>query len=244
MLLGLRYSFILTNQSLNQEGSFLYLRADFESSGNLLSLFNKTKIITENNGHHYFLGIPYAQYVRGSFDFRQHIDIGNDSWLVFRQFVGLGFPYGNSKDLPFERSFYGGGSNGLRGWIYRTVGPGGYVPSGDYFESTGDIQLEVNAEYRFPIYDMFNGAVFFDAGNVWAYYPNESMPNAEFRFNKFYKQLAFDAGLGVRMDLSFLIIRLDFAYAMRNPYPDEDGNYWRFGKGNNIRMQMGIGYPF
>lgn len=244
LLLGLRYSFILSNQSLNQEGSFLYLRADFESSGNLLSLFNKTKIITENNGHHYFLGIPYAQYVRGSFDFRQHIDIGNDSWLVFRQFVGLGLPYGNSKDLPFERSFYGGGSNGLRGWLYRTVGPGGYVPSGDYFESTGDLQLEVNAEYRFPIYDMFNGAVFFDAGNVWAYYPNESMPDAEFRFNKFYKQLAFDAGLGVRMDLSFLIIRLDFAYAMRNPYPDEDGNYWRFGKGNNIRMQMGIGYPF
>ena len=244
LLLGLRYSFVLSNQSLNQEGSFLYLRADFESSGNLLSLFNKTKLITESEGRYYLLGIPYAQYVRGSFDFRQHIDIGNDSWLVFRQFVGIGVPYGNSKDLPFERSFYGGGSNGLRGWLYRTVGPGGYVPTGDYIESTGDLQLEVNAEYRFPIYDMFNGAVFVDAGNVWTYYPNESMPNAEFRFNSFYKQLALDAGLGVRMDVSFLIIRLDFAYAMRNPYPDDDGNYWRFGKGNNIRMQMGIGYPF
>ena len=112
-------------------------------------------------------------------------------------------------------------------------------------ERTGDIQLEVNAEYRFPIYDMFNGAVFADAGNVWAFYPNESMPEAEFKFNKFYKQIAFDAGLGLRMDLSFLLIRLDFAYALRNPYPNENGNYWRFDKPlENVRMQLGIGYPF
>ena len=244
LLLGARYSFIYTNQRLNQEGSFIYLRADLESSGNLLSLFNKTKLISEHDGHHELLGIRYAQYVRSCIDFRQHLDIGHDSWLVFREFMGLGVPYGNSRDLPFERSFYGGGSNGLRGWLYRSVGPGGYVPTDEDLEKTGDIQLEVNAEYRFPIYNIFNGAVFVDAGNVWAFYPNESMPNAEFRFNSFYKQLALDAGLGLRIDVSFLIIRLDFAYAMRNPFPDETGNYWRFGHGKNLRMQMGIGYPF
>ncbi len=247
LLLGARYSFVYSSQSLNQEGSFIYLRTDLESSGNLLSLFNKTKLVTENEGHHEILGIRYAQYLRSSFDFRQHIDLGEENWLVFRQFVGIGFPYGNSKDLPFERSFYGGGSNGLRGWLYRTVGPGGYVTTNENknIERTGDIQLEVNAEYRFPIYDMFNGAVFADAGNVWAFYPNESMPEAEFKFNKFYKQIAFDAGLGLRMDLSFLLIRLDFAYALRNPYPNENGNYWRFDKPlENIRMQLGIGYPF
>ena len=153
--------------------------------------------------------------MRGSFDFRQHFDLGNESWLVFRQFVGLGLPYGNSKDLPFERSFYGGGSNGLRGWLYRSVGPGGYVPTNEFIEKTGDLQLELNAEYRFPLYNIINGAVFVDAGNVWAYYPNE-----------------------------FLIIRLDFAYAMRNPYPDEIGNYWRFNQFGNLKMQLGIGYPF
>ena len=247
LILGARYSFVYTNQRLNQEGSFFYLRTDLESSGNLLSLFNKTKLITDNDGHHELWGIRYAQYVRSSFDFRQHIDLGNQNWLVFRQFVGIGVPYGNSKDLPFERSFYGGGSNGLRGWLYRTVGPGGYVPDNETknMERTGDIQLEVNAEYRFPIYDMFNGAVFADAGNVWAFYPNESMPDAEFKFNKFYKQIAFDAGLGLRVDLSFLLIRLDFAYAMRNPYPNANGSYWRFDKPfKNIRMQIGIGYPF
>ena len=245
LLLGLRYSFVYTSQRLNQEGSFIYLRTDFESSGNLLSLFNKTKLFTENEGHHEILGIRYAQFVRTSFDFRQHLDLGNNSWLVFRQFIGIGVPYGNSKDLPFERSFYGGGANGLRGWLYRTVGPGGYVPTDDYMEKTGDIQLEVNAEYRFPIYDIFNGAFFIDAGNVWAFYPNEAMPNAEFKFNSFYKQLAFDAGLGIRLDVSFLLIRLDLAYALRNPYPNANGSYWRFDKPlSNIRMQFGIGYPF
>lgn len=244
LLLGLRYSYIYNSQRLNTEGSFIYYRADFESSGNLLSLFNNTKLITENEGHHELLGIQYAQYLRSSFDLREHIDLGQNSWFVMRQFVGIGLPYGNSRDLPFERSFYCGGANGLRGWLYRSIGPGGYVSSTDDSERIGDIQLEVNAEYRFPIYNIFNGAVFVDAGNVWTYQYNEFMPNSNFTFSNFYKQLALDAGLGIRIDVSFLIFRIDLAYAMRNPYPDSNGNYWRFGQLGNLRMQMGIGYPF
>ncbi len=147
--------------------------------------------------------------------------------------------------MPFERSFYGGGANGLRGWLYRTVGPGGYIPSSEDIEKTGDMQLEFNAEYRFPLYNILNGAVFIDAGNVWAYHLNESMPDSEFRFDTFYKQFAIDAGIGVRLDVSFLILRFDIAYAMRNPYMNyETGSYWRFGQGNNIRLHAGIGYPF
>lgn len=244
LIFGARYSYTYSSQTINKTGSFLYLRADLESSGNLLSLFNNTKLITENEGHHELFGIRFAQYLRGCLDFRQHIDLGRQSWFVTREFIGLGLPYGNSRDLPFERSFYGGGANGLRGWIYRTVGPGGYVPTNNDMEKTGDLQLEFNAEYRFPIYNIFKGALFMDVGNVWAYYPNESMPNSEFRFNSFYKQLAMDAGFGARIDVSFLILRLDFAYAMRNPFLDETGSYWRFGKGDNLRLQVGIGYPF
>ena len=244
LLLGTRYSLVYNTQTINKTGSFFYLRADFESSGNLLSLFNNTKLLTDENDHHELLGIRYAQYVRGSFDVRQHIQIGANSWLVFREFTGIGVPYGNSQDLPFERSFYGGGANGLRGWIYRTVGPGGYAPTNDDIERTGDLQLELNAEYRFPIHDIFNGAVFIDAGNVWTFHPNESLPNGEFRFNTFYKQLAVDAGVGVRLDVSFLILRIDLAYAMRNPYIGENGSHWRFGQGDNFRLQLGIGYPF
>ena len=252
MLFGMRYSFIYNTQRINQEGSFFYIRADLESSGNLLSLFNKTKLMSEENGVHKIWDIPYAQYVRTSVDLRQHLDMGNNCWFVFRQFVGLGIPYGNSEDLPFERSFYVGGANSLRGWVYRGVGPGGYVPTGNDFEKIGDIQLEMNAEYRFPIDDIFNGAVFVDVGNVWSFHPNEDMPGSEFKFNNFYKQLAMDAGFGLRIDVSFLIIRLDLAYAMRNPYPNENGNYWRFLRAlttgdisqSNWKLNIGIGYPF
>lgn len=246
LIFGTRYSLIYNTQRLQQEGSFFYLRTDFESSGNLLSLFNNTKLIGETDGHHELFGIRYAQYVRGCFDIRQHIDLNNDKWLIFRQFIGLGIPYGNSADMPFERSFYAGGANGLRGWGYRGVGPGGYVPTDKDIEKIGDMQLELNAEFRFPIRDIINGAVFFDTGNVWTYRPNEAMPNGEFRFNSFYKQLAMDAGIGLRIDISFLIIRLDLAYAMRNPYPNAEGSYWRFGDTDqsNLKLCWGIGYPF
>ena len=247
LILGIRYSYTYNTQSLRKTGSFIYLRTDLETSGNLLSLFNNTKLITTNENHHELLGIRYAQYVRSSADFRQHIDLGQQNWLVFRQFVGIGLPYGNSKDLPFERSFYGGGANGLRGWLYRTVGPGGYHSENDIEEKTGDIQMELNAEYRFPIYNIFNGAFFIDAGNIWTYHPNESMPDAEFKFNSFYKQLAVDAGFGLRIDVSFLILRFDLAYAMRDPYQNETGSYWRFSDGlslDDFRYQVGIGYPF
>ena len=248
LLFGTRYSLIYNTQSITKEGSFFYIRTDFESSGNLISLFNRTGLITDNEqGYHELFGVPYAQYVRGSFDIRQHLKLGDETWFVMRQFIGIGLPYGNSKDLPFERSFYGGGANGLRGWLYRTVGPGGYVPVSEDIEKTGDMQLEINAEYRFPIYNIFKGALFVDMGNIWTYRPNESMPNSEFKFDTFYKQMALDAGFGLRLDVSFLLLRFDIAYAMRNPYPDATtGSYWRFGNEeyNNIRFQAGIGYPF
>lgn len=244
LLFGARYSLTYSTQRFNKQGSFFYIRADFESSGNLLSLLNNTALVTQSeDGYHEIFGIRYAQYVRGCFDTRQHFDLGNDNWFVFRQFIGIGVPYGNSRDLPFERSFYGGGANGMRGWLYRTLGPGGFIPVTD-IEKTGDIQLEFNAEYRFPLYNIINGAIFFDAGNVWTFYPNESMPDSEFNFNTFYKQIAMDAGFGLRLDVSFLLLRFDLAYAMRNPYPDSNGSHWRFGQLGNLRLQAGIGYPF
>lgn len=244
LLLGARYSLTYNTQNLRKTGSFFYLRADLETSGNLLSLFNHTKLMTEHNGHYDIFGIRYAQYVRTSFDLRQHLDLGGNNWLVFRQFIGLGIPYGNSIDMPFERSFYAGGSNGLRGWGYRSVGPGGYKPTGVDIEKIGDMHLELNAEFRFPIRDIINGAFFVDAGNVWTYHPNESMPESEFRFNSFYKQIAMDAGIGLRIDISFLLLRIDLAYAMRDPFIGNHDSYWRPVSLGNLRLCWGIGYPF
>lgn len=246
LIFGARYSFIYNSQNIHRKGSFLYLRTDLETSGNLISLFNHTKLITANESHNELFGIRYAQYIRTNFDFRQHIQLDEELWFVFRELVGLGIPYGNSYDMPFERSFYAGGATGMRGWRYRDLGPGAYVPSENDIEQIGDMQLEFNAEFRFPIYSVFKGALFVDAGNIWNYHSNPSLPGGEFKFDSFYKQFAIDAGLGIRLDINFIIVRADFALPLRNPYQNEQGQNWRL---NNMRirdtkLQIGIGYPF
>ncbi len=247
LLLGGRYSLVYNTQNINKNSSFIYLNVGFEASGNVLSLFNKTKLITEKDSHHEIFGIRYAQYVRGNIDFRQYLHLGNDVWFAFREIIGIGCPYGNSTDIPFERSFYGGGANGMRGWKYRSLGPGGYHSETNNIERLGDIQIELNGELRFPIASYFIGALFIDAGNIWTYHENEALPNGQFKFDSFYKQIAIDAGIGLRLDISFLIIRLDMAMAMRDPYINNSGSYWRFKNNfgfNDISFVVGLGHPF
>ena len=164
-----------------------------------------------------------------------------------RQLIGVGIPYGNSYDMPFERSFYSGGSIGMRGWKYRKLGPGAYNPENDInIERIGDIQLELNAEFRFPISGKINGAAFVDAGNIWNYHANDLLPGGEFHFNTFYNQIAMDAGIGVRLDFSIAVVRVDWAYPIRNPYPNASGSHWTFSEFNLLksRLSFNIGYPF
>ena len=247
-ILGGRYSLIYNTQNINKSSNYIFLRINFESSGGLLSLFNNTKLITEEDDHHELFGIRYAQYFRTDVDFRQYWKLGEKEWLVFRELIGLGAPYGNSYDMPFERSYYSGGSMGMRGWGYRKLGPGAYVPSDDVnVERIGDIQLECNAEFRFPIYDMIGGALFMDAGNVWNYHANVLLPNGEFRFDTFYKQIAVDSGFGIRLDFKMVVLRLDMAIPIRYPYPDDNGSYWKSAKSmkfNDLHFVFNIGYPF
>lgn len=245
---GGRYSVIYNTQNINRSKSYIYVRANLESSGGILSLFNDTKLITTQDDHHEFLGIRYAQFFRGDIDFRQYLKLGENTWIVTRQLVGMGLPYGNSYDMPFERSFYSGGSLGMRGWNYRKLGPGAYVPEDDSnIERIGDIQIECNAELRFPIYSMVNGAVFMDAGNVWNYHANELLPNGEFHFDTFYDQIAIDTGIGLRFDFKMVILRLDMALPIRYPYPNEMGKHWKAGDEldlDELRFVFNIGYPF
>lgn len=248
LILGGRYSFIYNTQSFNKSSNYIYLRANLESSGGVLSLFNKTNLFTENDDHHELFGIRYAQYLRGDIDFRQYFNLAENTWMVFRELIGIGFPYGNSYDMPFERSFYSGGSTGMRGWRYRELGPGAYVPGYEIVnvEQIGDIQLECNAELRFPVHGKINGAVFIDAGNIWNYHANPLLPNGEFHFNTFYDQIAIDAGIGARMDFGLAVIRLDLAMPMRNPYYNMAGTHWRFQDMSilDLRWSFNIGYPF
>ena len=160
--------------------------------------------------------------------------------------IGAGIPYGNSNDMPFEKSFYAGGSNGMRGWQFRELGPGTFNNPDDLnIERIGDIQLEFNLEYRFPIHSFIKGAIFTDIGNIWTMKENETFVGGQFKFDTFYKQLAVDAGIGLRFDFSFFLFRLDAAAPMVNPaYPE--GQRWRISKlqFSDFILNFGIGYPF
>ncbi len=245
---GLSYSFIYNTQKTSKTGNFLYINPTFESAGNLIKLID---IVVDapktEDGNHTLFNIQYAQFIRVDCDFRHYRALNYDQKLVYRTYLGAGFPYGNSTSLPFEKVFYGGGANGMRGWESRTLGPGAYKDTAAVeFEKNGDIQIELNMEYRFPIYKIFKGAIFADVGNIWLNKKSDEMPGGEFNFNTFYKQLAIDAGLGLRLDFSFFVFRLDGAIQVGDPARKNDKYWFSFGKLSlpNILWNFGIGYPF
>ena len=246
MVFGLKYSIIFNNQNLTAHRHFDYLRVNFESSGNLLygldNLFNSNK---SDLGFYQFLGVRYAQFLRLNFDYRHYYFLREKtSSIVFRIIMGVAIPYGNSNEVPYEKGYYGGGANDMRGWEYRMLGPGGYSGGTDY-ERIGDIQMETNVEYRFTIYKFFKGALFADVGNIWTY-NNDTVTfiDGQFKFDTFYQQLAVDAGIGFRFDFQFFIFRVDAAIPLRDPALT--GDKWRFEylKFSDFRLNFGIGYPF
>ena len=159
---------------------------------------------------------------------------------------GWGIPYGNSKNMPFEKNYYSGGTNSMRGWGYRELGPGGFHEEGlTKIERNGNILLDFNAEYRFPLYGILKGAVFTDVGNIWNSHDNETFTDGKFDVNTFYKQLAMDVGCGLRLDISFLLLRFDIAIPTRDPQFIENDR-WRIKKWqwDDLVFNFGIGYPF
>lgn len=247
LIVGIDYTYIFTNQDLNSTTDFYYLKANIQSSGNLLSAFNNTSLIKTVDNYHEISGIRYAQFVRLAFDFRHFKYVVDDNQIATRFMLGVGIPYGNSNDMPFEKSFYAGGSNGMRGWHFRELGPGTYNNAENLnIECIGDIQIELNLEYRYTIQGALKGAIFTDIGNIWTMRENKTFAGGQFKFNTFYKQLAVDAGIGLRLDIaSFILIRVDAAVPIVNPiYPE--GQRWRISKLqlNDFILNFGIGYPF
>ena len=246
MIVGLRYSYIFNNQNMMALQHFNYLRVDLESSGNLLHAINSVAGTPKSDsGYYQVLGVRYSQFVRMNIDFRHYYYFSKKTnSLVTRLLFGAGIPYLNSDELPYEKGFYAGGANDMRGWLFKELGPGEY--SGDSpYEKVGDIQIEGNIEYRFPIYSFFKGALFIDIGNIWTYKKSETFPGGQFYFDKFISQMAIDAGVGFRFDFKVLIFRIDVAAPMRNPaYPSS--NRWRMAYLQPIDFvwNFGIGYPF
>jgi len=248
LIMGLRYSYIFSNQELNKIKNFLYFRGNFESSGNLLNLLVKTTGQKANDeGFNTLFGIRYSQYLKVNLDARYYFRIDKEKTFAIRGFGGIAVPYGNSVDIPFEKGYFGGGANGMRAWPLRYLGPGAFQnSSAKNIERVGDIMLEANIEYRFPIYKIFTGAFFYDIGNIWLLYDNESYPGGKFYFKKFPGQLAMDAGLGIRLDFNYFIFRIDFAQRIKDP-AKEVGDRWVIGNTRNWFnpvLNLGIGYPF
>ena len=200
-------------------------------------------------------GIPFSQYVKIENDFRFYHKFTEKSSLATRFIGGIAYPYGNSEFIPFSKQFFSGGSNSIRAFRARTLGPGSFDPRtlepGTYFDQSGDIKLELNAEYRANLYKFLNAAVFVDAGNIWLLHDDKDRPGAKFS-KDFLNEIAVGAGVGLRLDFSILILRLDLAMPLRVPYYQK-GDRWAFDKINfgdsswrkdNLVLNIAIGYPF
>ncbi len=246
----MRYSFEYTNQDIEKKRDFIYLKVSLESAGDLLYAYSKLtdrKKSPVDNSYHYF-GVPFFQYFKTDIDFRHYNVIDQGNKIVSRLFIGVGYPYGNSISLPFEKKYFAGGPNGIRAWSTRSLGPGSY--SGDtvgYPNSMADMKLEGNVEYRFHLFWKLEGALFVDAGNIWSVRNEPTRPGAEFKWNTFYKDIAVGSGFGTRFDFSYLLIRFDFGIKLRDP-GIQNGNKWiianRPFKLSDFTVQFGLGYPF
>jgi outer membrane translocation and assembly module TamA len=247
---GFTYSFQWSQlvRNIKTNRFFFAFNADF--SGNALALAQNIGGVTGDNKK--FWGQSYAQFSRFDFDIRNYQNIGKESRLVSRAFVGVGLPYGNSVSLPYSKQYFSGGPNSVRAFRIRSLGPGSYLPEdrrsgASFFDQAGDIKIEANLEYRFPLVSFLKGAVFTDAGNVWL--KNEDGRNGQFTSN-WINEMAIGSGIGLRVDIEFFVIRLDVATPIRKP--GENGFQWqdRYELGNkawrqeNINWNFGIGYPF
>lgn len=206
------------------------IKANVETAGNLLNLFARTLHFHQNaEGQYTFLDIAYAQYARGVFDYTRNLSLRTNSQLVFHVGFGIAYPYGNSRILPFEKRFFSGGANSVRGWSVRSLGPGAFVSRDgriDFINQTGDMKLDLNMEYRAKLFWKFNGALFLDAGNIWTIRNYEEQPEGQFHFYNFWKQIAVSYGLGLRLNFDYFIIRFDMGMKAINPvYTNEKEHY-------------------
>ena len=242
-VVGSGYEYIFDPVSIGTGN--LFFRGGIDFAGNLLSLgysaFNAPK---DSLGRYTLFGVPFSQFGRVRTDLRYGIDLNRNSAVVARFSTGLGIPYGNSDILPYIKQFYVGGTNSLRSFLARSIGPGGEIPPEGFNDLTGDIRLEFNFEYRFTISGKLKGALFTDTGNIWLWNFDETRPAGNFKWDTWVDQLAISSGWGLRWDFDFVIARLDFAYTVRLPYEIEGSNWNKDIRFWNPTINIAVGYPF
>ena len=258
MIMAMNYSQTDNRTNMSRSGRYRYFRWSFESAGNLLSAVTGLSKMEKHTDMDSITGTPesyyeilntrFAQYIKADVDYRYGFAIDKYNSIVGRFFLGVGFPYGNFDVLPFERKYFSGGANSIRGWQVRTLGPGTYkAPDGAYPNQSADIKLEANLEYRFPLVKPVEGAFFFDAGNIWAINNKDNREGAQFEFDEFYKQIAVGTGAGLRFNFDYFIFRLDLGMKLRDPAL-EAGRRFIIGNyplnGSHFHLSFAIGYPF
>ncbi|UXP30645.1 BamA/TamA family outer membrane protein [Reichenbachiella agarivorans] len=241
------------NEYGNKKSTSSYLRYKIETGGNFIKSVGRTAFNDSDS-------IQYFKFAKFNVDFRRTTPLNSVITIAYRINTGLAVPYGDNKTLPYEKFYFAGGSNSIRAWEPRRLGPGSFLPvnaeTGKYnnsFEQPGEILLEASMEFRHRLFGPIHGAMFVDAGNVWTLYDDPSRPGSQFEVNDFYKEIAIGAGYGLRVDFSFLILRLDAAWKLSEPgqtsqtdsyehntfeIPDYLPDYKR------LVWNLGIGYPF
>ena len=224
------------------------LRAAAETAGNLLYAISSLSGQKRHDDAYSVFGIRYAQYAKVDVDYSLMRNFNSRHSLGFHVGAGIGVPYGNSRVLPFEKRFYAGGANGVRGWGVRTLGPGAFDSRNnvtDFINQCGDIRLDLNAEYRVKLFWVFEGALFVDAGNIWTIHNYENQPGGMFHFSTFWKQIAVAYGAGLRLDFTYFLLRFDLGVKAYNPAANQER--WpiihpRWGR--DTAFHFSVGYPF
>lgn len=227
------------------------LRTNFEMAGNLLNGISHTFGFKKNsNGQYNLFNIAYAQYVKADIDYTRLIKFDEHNSLALHADFGIAYPYGNSKVLPFEKRYFAGGANSVRGWSVRHLGPGKFKGTDgriDFINQTGDMKLDLNAEYRSYLFWKFNGALFIDAGNIWTLRNYEEQPGGQFSFKDFYKQIAVAYGIGLRLNFDYFVLRFDMGMKAINPaYETKKEHYAVFHPdfSRDFTFHFAVGLPF
>lgn len=253
IIIGPTYQFTYNSHINGRSDLNFFFDGLADLSANVLGLAQGTRLSEPPKR---IFGAAYAQFVKLQTDFRVYKTFGKESMWANRLFLGAGYAYGNSYNMPNVKQFFAGGAGSLRGFRSRMLGPGTYhqdtLPSNQRFlELLGDIKLEANTEFRFPIYEWIKGAVFVDAGNIWLWRDNPQMPGGKFS-SDFHKQIAVSGGFGLRFDFSIIVLRTDLGMPLRKPWM-ADGRRWVFDqidfgspswRRENIVFNLAIGYPF
>ncbi len=252
-VLGIGYTYTFNNYvPQNKNRNTHSLRVSVEMAGNLLYGFSKVLGAHKNDkGSYSLFGIPYAQFTKVDVDFSKNIALDAKNRVAYRIGVGVGYPYGNMTKLPFERSYFSGGANSVRGWSVRSLGPGsmGLEYARSFADQVGDIRLDMNLEYRTKLFWKFEMAAYVDAGNIWTFHEDASHPKANFDFSRFYKEIAFSYGLGLRADFNFFVLRFDTGMKAYDPQ-QRGGKKWAIKNPNfnsrtgNFAWHFAVGYPF